>query len=469
MGSAWSDCEPPCGQGLSMRTRTIERPGQNGGLGCTMDLKQAKGCFTTDCSGFADCKWGAWQHWGKCHRAQFCGIGHRKRTRDIEVYPKGGGRACAPLNRVEVAPFEECPGSCETRCTDAKWGEWSSWSQCSASCGSGFRRRSRSAAREADVCGLPLAGNADEYKLCHAAAPCADAVDCEFSDWDPWSPKECSSMCNGHRQHSRWIKRPAEGGGRPCEGSITEDVRCNPAAFEPSPPACADGAGPNGTPIDCTVGDWSVWSACSAPCGPGFKVRSRSVLQEPMRGGVSCTNPLKAIAGCHSVPCGTRSVDCELSDWEDWGHCNHRTGQQRRERHIAVHKSSSGLDCQGQRVEVKGRDRGCFGTRHHCSWGEWTPWSLCSATCGEGRNSRKRKLVVSDRMPLRELRVEERYSLLSEDIEKLSGRHTMDVVTAFAGGFISLLLFLGLRHRLCDSCCRRNAPATNTHAEEDYD
>jgi len=82
---------------------------------------------------------------------------------------------------------------------------------------------------------------------------------------------------------------------------------------------------------------------------------------------------------------------------------------------------------------------------------------------------RKRKLVVSEKIPLRELRVEEKYSLLSEDIETLSDRHTMDVVSAFIGGFVSFLLFLGLRHRLCDSCGRRNAPTTNTHAEEDYD
>ncbi|KAA0189414.1 hypothetical protein HAZT_HAZT004944 [Hyalella azteca] len=40
--------------------------------------------------------------------------------------------------------------------------------------------------------------------------------------------------------------------------------------------------------VDCKVGEWSGWSACSKTCGIGEQVRSRNVTQEPRRGGLKC-------------------------------------------------------------------------------------------------------------------------------------------------------------------------------------
>uniref|UniRef100_A0A6A7FVQ0 Spondin-2 n=1 Tax=Hirondellea gigas TaxID=1518452 RepID=A0A6A7FVQ0_9CRUS len=40
--------------------------------------------------------------------------------------------------------------------------------------------------------------------------------------------------------------------------------------------------------VDCTVGEWTIWSSCSKTCGIGEQVRKREVTQQPRRGGLKC-------------------------------------------------------------------------------------------------------------------------------------------------------------------------------------
>ena len=49
--------------------------------------------------------------------------------------------------------------------------------------------------------------------------------------------------------------------------------------------------------IDCVVGSWGPWSACTSPCGVGSKERSRQVSVPPRNGGTPCPD-LKQRRGC---------------------------------------------------------------------------------------------------------------------------------------------------------------------------
>ena len=54
---------------------------------------------------------------------------------------------------------------------------------------------------------------------------------------------------------------------------------------------------------DCTLSDWSVWSPCSAPCGGGSQVRTRSIVYPPLQGGHPCDGPLTQEQPCNVQPC----------------------------------------------------------------------------------------------------------------------------------------------------------------------
>lgn len=41
-------------------------------------------------------------------------------------------------------------------------------------------------------------------------------------------------------------------------------------------------------PLDCKLSDWSPWSACSASCGSGLKIRSKWLREKPFNGGRPC-------------------------------------------------------------------------------------------------------------------------------------------------------------------------------------
>ena len=49
--------------------------------------------------------------------------------------------------------------------------------------------------------------------------------------------------------------------------------------------------------LPCIVGEWSHWSGCAEQCKPNFRMRTRSVQQDPQNGGEPCP-PLEEKAGC---------------------------------------------------------------------------------------------------------------------------------------------------------------------------
>lgn len=109
-------------------------------------------------------------------------------------------------------------------------------------------------------------------------------VDCVVSAWSAWSP--CSKPCGGGtRTRTRTVETAAANGGQPCP-TLTESTSCNDQPC----------------PVDCEVSSWSAWGPCSAPCGGGEQVRTRTVITPAAFGGAPCPS-MTDVQPCNNHPC----------------------------------------------------------------------------------------------------------------------------------------------------------------------
>jgi len=148
---------------------------------------------------------------------------------------------------------------------------------------------------------------------------------------------------------------------------------------------------------DCQVGDWNLWSACSATCGPAQRQRQREVLRARSDGGNGCSLEVSEIQPCpDSHECAFQ--DCEWGEWQAWSRCSAECdgGQQKRTRHIAVMPEIGGKMCQEHDMEEV---RACGTQPCHAqvtcqdgAWGHWDRWSTCSQSCGGGTTFRRRRM-----------------------------------------------------------------------------
>jgi hypothetical protein len=197
-----------------------------------------------------------------------------------------GGAPCGPL-----AELAQCIGPvlCADEC---RVGEWSEYSNCSASCDVGWKSRSRAVSHTGHVCPRDT-----ENTTC-GTHPCK--VDCEVRLWAAWDV--CSQACGGGGQvRQRGVRVSAANGGQPCP-PLTETRPCN---SEP----CAR---------PCEVGEWKEWGSCSAECGEGRSLRVREVVKPSLNGGDLC--PTLVDSDRCSVPAAC-DASCEVSAWDSWSHC----------------------------------------------------------------------------------------------------------------------------------------------------
>lgn len=198
--SSWGACSVTCGLGKRSRSRSVEVPAKHGGT-CDNALEAEEKCKEVDCP--VPCVMSDWSSWGKCSAS--CGTGTKSRTRKVEVDAKHGGECAGKLDQSEKCMDMPCPQPCEVSA-------WSSWSECSLTCGSGSRSRSRTVDVEAKHGGA--CDDALEAKEDCKLAECP--VDCKMGDWGEWSacPKECG--VEKVKERSRSVELQAEHGGVAC-------------------------------------------------------------------------------------------------------------------------------------------------------------------------------------------------------------------------------------------------------------
>lgn len=304
--SAWSVCDKTCGEtpGVKTRSRSTEPKG------CRVAV-EAKNCEIVPCP--VDCEIGEWGPWSECSGKCKKDGATITRTREVTTQPAHGGKECCGELK-ETKPCGEEPTHC-------KKSPWTPWSDCSATCNTGTKSRTRHIETPATCGGAPCICDYKEtinchHKECHTP--------CETGPWTEWS--ECPKTCGGAVQsRSRSITQLPYGGGEDCPAT-TETKNC-------AETSCGK---------DCALTDWSEWSACSKTCY-GIQYRSRSISVAPEADGRPCD------ALTESKSCNNECVmDCKLGEWGPWGDCSKTCGKgaKSRTRDVLQYIANGGAECE---------------------------------------------------------------------------------------------------------------------------
>ncbi|XP_007935886.1 hemicentin-1 [Orycteropus afer afer] len=305
-----------------------------------------------------------WSAWRSC--SVTCGKGIQKRSRLCNnPLPANGGKSCQGSDsEMRNCQNKPCP-------VDGKWSEWSSWEECTRSCGRGNQTRTRTCNTPlAQHGGRPCEGNAVEIIMCNIR-PCP--VHGAWSSWHPWAA--CSESCGkGTKTRMRLCTNPPPSfDGSYCNGADTQMQVCNERHC----------------PVDGKWTAWASWSACTVSCGGGARQRTRDCSDPaPQYGGSKCEGSDVQSDFCNSDPCPTHG---NWSPWSGWGTCSRTCngGQMRRYRTCDnPHPSNGGRACGGPDSQIQRCNTDMCPVDG--SWGNWHSWSQCSTSCGGGEKTRKR-------------------------------------------------------------------------------
>lgn len=348
-------CDPVTGKTTS--TPTIVQSAARGGMPC--DTKVIEKPCPVDCK-YEESDWGPACPVG-CSDEQV----RQKKTITITSPARNGGLPCpTKLEDTRLCELPKCPKNC-------KLSDWSAWSECLADCGKGIKRRTKT------ILEYPMYGGEacpDEKDLvqteqCDTGKSCDR--DCKYSDWGSWG--KCDAKCgNGKKTRTRTIISEAEGKGKPCseaDKTMTDDC-----------------LGPVSCPDDCETSEWTKWTDCSAPCGPGIQTRTRTITSDAF--GKSCDKETYGEVSCELKKC---PVNCTTGPWGAWGPCKGTCpakGTQERTREKVIWEANEGV-CNERLTDYQDCDNQC---PVDCV-SQWGPWGACDEG-GSGKQRRKLEIIT---------------------------------------------------------------------------
>uniref|UniRef100_A0A3Q3K8M9 Adhesion G protein-coupled receptor B1 n=1 Tax=Monopterus albus TaxID=43700 RepID=A0A3Q3K8M9_MONAL len=223
-----------------------------------------------------------------------------------------------------------------------------------------------------------------------------------WSVWGQWA--HCSSECGGGIQtRTRSCQSPPEESYM-CEGVVEEGRPCNTQPCtgrhlsrsqslrsvdsrkrdDVDKPRSGQ---QNAQTVDSAAGEeWSAWSVCSATCGEGWQSRTRFCVSSSY--STQCSGPLREQRPCNnSAVCPVHGA---WEEWSPWSLCSSTCGRGYRSRTRSCNPPQFGGDpCVGPEKQTK------FCNIALCPadgvWNEWSSWSSCSASCSNGTMQRTRE------------------------------------------------------------------------------
>lgn len=136
---------------------------------------------------------------------------------------------------------------------------------------------------------------------------------------------------------------------------------------------------------------WSIWSQCTVSCGGGIQNRERDLLEGPE---ADCFNlSFSEFQACNNVCC---PIECQVGQWDAWGACSASCGPKGirlRKKQIIREAVCGGDPCPpSQEPQACTAAAACCPT--DCVMGQWGAFGPCSASCGPGQRSRTRAPVA---------------------------------------------------------------------------
>ena len=227
-------------------------------------------------------------------------------------------------------------------------------------------------------------------------------VDCEYTDWTPWTP--CS---NGQQEKTRDINVTGKNGGVICIKDLNSPYRKQTQG-------CSN----------CQLGSWSGWTTCSG----GTQSRNRINTEATGSGTTRCTSltdtetqvcsncQLGAWSGWTTCSQGTQSrnrtntqgtgdgttrcvslydtenqvcSDCQVGAWSGWSGCSSETNGTRSRNRTNTQGTGDGTTRCASLTDTE------YQPCSNCIMSAWSGYGGCSASCGGGTQSRSRTVTTA--------------------------------------------------------------------------
>jgi len=214
--SAWADwqaCSATCGGGQRSRDRHCNN-GRHGDAGCQGDTIQTESCNTQDCP-----VWGSWSAFGQC--SMTCQGGYKHATRVCIGGVVGDEGCVGDTKKSQKCNTHLCP----------VWSAWAQTSPCSVTCGNGGQTTHKRQCNNGNVGDSGCEGSDVKYESCSGATPCPY--------WAQWSAyTSCSVTCGtGTKTRTRICNYGTAGVGG-CAGSNRLSTSCSLTACPVTSGAC---------------------------------------------------------------------------------------------------------------------------------------------------------------------------------------------------------------------------------------